>query len=327
MDITALLVRTAFLVAALLFILGIKRMASPLSARSGIQWAGAGMVLATVASFFYKDDSGQALHNLPLILAALALGTVAAWVSGKKVAMTDMPQMVALYNGMGGGSAAAIGLVELLKFSAASGTAPRAAVVFAVIGSLIGSISLTGSLIAWAKLDGRMDKRFTFPGQQAFNLLVFIGALVLGVMSVLWLQQPVILGFFVLALAVGLLMTLPIGGADMPVVISLYNALTGLAVAFEGYVLGIEALIIAGMVVGAAGTMLTQLMAKAMNRSISSVLFGSFGQQGEAAEITGAQKPIDAADVAAMMAYAERVVIVPGYGLAVAQAQHKVWEL
>jgi hypothetical protein len=150
------------------------------------------MVLATVASFFYKDDSGQTLHNLPLILAALALGTVAAWVSGKKVAMTDMPQMVALYNGMGGGSAAAIGLVELLKFSAASGSAPRAAVVFAVIGSLIGSISLTGSLIAWAKLDGRMDKRFTFPGQQAFNLLVFIGALVLGVMSMLWLQQPVI---------------------------------------------------------------------------------------------------------------------------------------
>jgi NAD(P) transhydrogenase subunit beta len=186
---------------------------------------------------------------------------------------------------------------------------------------------LTGSLIAWAKLDGRMDKRFTFPGQQVFNLLVFIGALVLGVMSVLWLQQPVILAFFILALVIGLLMTLPIGGADMPVVISLYNALTGLAVAFEWYVLGIEALIIAGMVVGAAGTMLTQLMAKAMNRSISSVLFGSFGQQGEAAEISGAQKPIDAADVAAMMAYAERVVIVPGYGLAVAQAQHKVWEL
>jgi NAD(P) transhydrogenase subunit beta len=327
MDITALLVRTAFLAAALLFILGIKRMASPLSARSGIQWAGAGMVLATVASFFYRDDSGQALHNLPLILTALALGTAAAWISGKKVAMTDMPQMVALYNGMGGGSAAAIGLVELLKFSAQSGSAPCAAVVFAVIGSLIGSISLTGSLIAWAKLDGRLDKRFTFPGQQLFNLLVFLGALVLAVMSVMWLQQPVILAFFVLALAVGLLMTLPIGGADMPVVISLYNALTGLAVAFEGYVLGIEALIIAGMVVGAAGTMLTQLMAKAMNRSISSVLFGSFGQQGEAAEITGAQKPIDAADVAAMMAYAERVVIVPGYGLAVAQAQHKVWEL
>jgi NAD(P) transhydrogenase subunit beta len=172
-----------------------------------------------------------------------------------------------------------------------------------------------------------MDRRFTFPGQQFFNLAVFAGALVLAVLSVIWLQQPVIIGFFVLALAVGFLMTLPIGGADMPVVISLFNALTGLAVAFEGYVLGIEALIIAGMVVGAAGTMLTQLMAKAMNRSIASVLFGSFGSQGDAAEITGAQKPIEAADVAAMMAYAERVVIVPGYGLAVAQAQHKVWEL
>ncbi len=191
--------------------------------------------------------------------------------------MTDMPQMVALYNGMGGGSAAAIGLVELLKLSAHGAADPKAAVLFAVVGLLIGSISLTGSLIAWAKLDGRMDKRFTFPGQQFFNLAVFIGALVLACYHVLWLQQPVIIGFFVLALAVGLLMTLPIGGADMPVVISLFNALTGLAVAFEGYVLGIEALIIAGMVVGAAGTMLTQLMAKAMNRSIASVLFGSFG--------------------------------------------------
>lgn len=327
MSISNFLVQAAFLLAALLFILGIKRMASPLTARSGIQWAGVGMLLATVASFFYQDASGEGLHNMPWIISALALGTLAAWFSGKRVAMTDMPQMVALYNGMGGGSAAAIGLVELLKFSANPATAPKSAVLFAVIGSLIGSISLTGSLIAWAKLDGRMDKRFTFPGQQAFNLLVFAGALVLAGLSVFWLQQPAIIGFFILALAVGLLMTLPIGGADMPVVISLYNALTGLAVAFEGYVLGIEALIIAGMVVGAAGTMLTQLMAKAMNRSITSVLFGSFGQQGEATEISGAQKPIEAADVAAMMAYAERVVIVPGYGLAVAQAQHKVWEL
>jgi proton-translocating NAD(P)+ transhydrogenase subunit beta len=156
---------------------------------------------------------------------------------------------------------------------------------------------------------------------------VFLVAVGLGVLTVYGLQQPVIIGFFVAALAVGILMTLPIGGADMPVVISLYNALTGLAVAFEGYVLQNEALIIAGMVVGAAGTMLTQLMAKAMNRSIGSVLFGSFGATGEAKAIEGAQKPIEAGDVAAMMAYAERVVIVPGYGLAVAQAQHKVWEL
>jgi H+-translocating NAD(P) transhydrogenase subunit beta len=317
-----ILVKASYFVAALLFILGIKRMASPVTARSGIQWAGVGMVVATVATFLLPG-----LTNLWLIALAVFLGTAVAWVSGKRVAMTDMPQMVALYNGLGGGSAAAIGAVELLRFSAAGQAPSQTALVLAVVGALIGSISLTGSVIAWAKLDGRMDKRFTFPGQQAFNALVFLLAIGLGMLTVYGLQQPVIIGFFIAALAVGVLMTLPIGGADMPVVISLYNALTGLAVAFEGYVLQNEALIIAGMVVGAAGTMLTQLMAKAMNRSIASVLFGSFGQTGEAAEITGAQKPIEAGDVAAMMAYAERVVIVPGYGLAVAQAQHKVWEL
>jgi len=317
-----LLVKACYFAAALLFILGIKRMASPLTARSGIQWAGAGMLLATAATFALPG-----LHNLGLIALALVLGTAVAWISGKRVAMTDMPQMVALYNGLGGGSAAAIGAVELLAFSAAGAAPSRTALVLAVVGALIGSVSLTGSIIAWAKLDGRLDRRFVFPGQQAFNALLFLAAVALGAATVLWLRQPLIVGFFLAALAVGVLMTLPIGGADMPVVISLYNALTGLAVAFEGYVLGNEALIIAGMVVGAAGTMLTQLMAKAMNRSIASVLFGSFGQHGEAAEISGAQKPIEAADVAAMMAYAERVVIVPGYGMAVAQAQHKVWEL
>ncbi|KFL36764.1 NAD(P)(+) transhydrogenase (Re/Si-specific) subunit beta [Arenimonas donghaensis] len=317
-----LLVKASYFAAALLFILGIKRMSSPVTARSGIRWAGVGMLIATLATF-----ATPGLHNMPLILAAVVLGTAVAWWSGKRVAMTDMPQMVALYNGLGGGSAAAIGAVELLRYSDLGVAPSQTVLVLAVAGALIGSIALTGSVIAWAKLDGRLDKRFTFPGQQAFNALVFLAAVGLGVFTVLGLQQPVIIGFFVAALAVGILMTLPIGGADMPVVISLYNALTGLAVAFEGYVLQNEALIIAGMVVGAAGTMLTQLMAKAMNRSIASVLFGSFGATGEAKEIAGAQKPIEAGDVAAMMAYAERVVIVPGYGMAVAQAQHKVWEL
>jgi len=343
----ALLVKGSYFLAALLFILGIKRMASPVTARSGIRWAGAGMLLATIATFFYPGPDGGAMHNLHLILAALVIGVGLAWWSGKRVAMTDMPQMVALYNGMGGGSAAAIGAVELLRLAAergaaapvadsfftaaapvqAAASAGNAHVVLAVVGALIGSISLTGSVIAWAKLDGRMDKRYTFPGQQWFNALVFLAAIGFGIAAILTLSTPMIVGFFACALAVGILMTLPIGGADMPVVISLYNALTGLAVAFEGYVLGIEALIIAGMVVGAAGTMLTQLMAKAMNRPISGVLFGSFGPSGEQQAIEGAQKPIEAADVAAMMAYAERVVIVPGYGMAVAQAQHKVWEL
>ncbi len=336
----ALLVKASYLVAATLFLLGLQRMASPRTARSGIHWAGVGMLLATVATFFL-----QGLHNIALILVALVLGTALAWVSARKVAITDMPQMVALYNGMGGGSAAAIGAVELLRFADVAGRdtshwsaeaiaalaarQPSATVLaLAVVGAAIGAVSLSGSVIAWAKLDGRLDKRVTFPGQQAFNLLVAVAMVALGVWAALSLQPLAIIAFFVAALALGVLMTLPIGGADMPVVISLYNAFTGLAVSFEGYVLGNEALIIAGMMVGAAGILLTRLMAKAMNRPISGVLFSNFGGGGQgAAEISGSQKPIEAADVAAMMAFAERVVIVPGYGMAVAQAQHKIWEL
>ncbi|MFD0725950.1 NAD(P)(+) transhydrogenase (Re/Si-specific) subunit beta [Lysobacter brunescens] len=317
-----LLVKLSYFVAATLFLLGLQRMASPKTARSGIQWAGVGMLIATIATFFLPD-----LHNIALIAVAIVLGVAVNWMWGKKVAITDMPQMVALFNGMGGGSAAAIGAVELLRFSA-EGKAPNNFTLgLAVVGALIGAVSLTGSVIAWAKLDGRMDKRYTFPGQQAFNALVALASVGLGVAALVTLDPVFIIGFFVAALLLGVLMTLPIGGADMPVVISLYNAFTGLAVAFEGYVLGNEALIIAGMMVGAAGMLLTKLMAKAMNRSIQSVLFSNFGATGEAAAIEGSQKPIDASDVAAMMAFAERVVIVPGYGLAVAQAQHKIWEL
>ena len=316
------LIAASYFVAATLFLLGLQRMASPRSARSGIQWAGAGMVLATVATFFVPG-----LGNIGLMLVAITLGAGLARVSGKKVAITDMPQMVALYNGLGGGSAAAIGAVELLRWSGQGAASSRLSLVLAVLGALIGAIALSGSVIAWAKLDGRMDKRYVFPGQQFFNLAVFVGALIAGGLIVHALGMPAIVVFFVLALALGVLMTLPIGGADMPVVISLYNALTGLAVAFEGYVLGNEALIIAGTMVGAAGMLLTRLMARAMNRSIASVLFSNLSAGGVAAEIPGSQKPIDAADVAATMAYAERVVIVPGYGMAVAQAQHKIWEL
>jgi NAD(P) transhydrogenase subunit beta len=316
------LIATAYFVAATLFLLGLQRMASPRTARSGIQWAGVGMLLATAATFALPG-----LHNMGLIALALALGTVLAWVSGKRVPITDMPQMVALYNGMGGGSAAAIGAVELLRFSAAGAAPSGVVLVLAALGALIGAVSLSGSVIAWAKLDGRMDKRYAFPGQQVFNGLVFLAALVLGALAVQSLGMPWIVGFLVAALALGVLMTLPIGGADMPVVISLYNAMTGLAVAFEGYVLGNEALVIAGTMVGAAGLLLTRLMARAMNRPIRNVLFGSFGAGGQGQAIEGSQKPIEAGDVAAMMAFAERVVVVPGYGMAVAQAQHKIWEL
>src|SRR5690606_19012977 len=238
MTAAGLLAAASYLVAATLFLLGLQRMASPRTARSGIRWAGVGMLLATAATFLLGLD------NLGLILAALAIGAGAAWVSGRRVAITDMPQMVALYNGMGGGSAAAIGAVELLRFSAMAtgvaavaqaGTSPSmATLVLAVLGAAIGAVSLSGSVIAWAKLDGRLDRRVVFPGQQVFNALVFVAMVVAGGGAVATLEVPVIIAFFVLALALGVLMTLPIGGADMPVVISLYNALTGLAVAFEG---------------------------------------------------------------------------------------------
>lgn len=339
-------IKACYFIVALLFILGLKRMSSPRTARGGIVWAGYGMLLAVLATFFLPD-----MHNRGLIVAAVLIGVSAAWWTGRRVAMTAMPQMVALYNGMGGGAAAAIGAVELIGYARGLGmlhavpdTSPLRPEAWAVnalppalspveltlgvLGALIGAVSFSGSLVAFAKLQGWMDRRFVFAGQRAVNMLLLAAAVVTGFMLVLGQASlPLILVFFALALLFGLMMTLPIGGADMPVVISLYNAFTGLAVSFEGFVLGNEAMIIAGMVVGAAGTLLTQLMAKAMNRSIGNVLFGSFGAAGgEAQAITGAQKPIDGADAAVMMAYAERVVIVPGYGLAVAQAQHKVWE-
>ena len=321
-DVLTFVAEASYLLAAALFILGIKRMASPVTARRGILQAGIGMVIATLATFAITGTD-----NLGWILAGLAVGVIPAWWSGKRVAMTDMPQMVALYNGMGGGSAAAIGAVELLRFADAGAAPARDVLVLGIVGALIGSISLSGSIVAWAKLDGRMGSRFNFSGQQLLNTLVFVAALAAGLLLMLWLEVPLIIAFFALALLFGVLMTLPIGGADMPVVISLYNALTGLAVAFEGYVLQNEALIIAGMVVGAAGTLLTRLMAKAMNRPISNVLFSNFGGGGQGQEISGTQKAIEASDAASLLYMADRIIIVPGYGMAVAQAQHKIWEL
>ena len=318
-----LIAKASYLLAAALFILGIKRMSSPVTARKGIVQAGIGMLIATLATFAITRG-----HNLGWIVTAIALGVIPTWLWGKRVAMTDMPQMVALFNGMGGGSAAAIGAGELLKFSAAPILPSTSVLLLAVIGALIGSISMTGSIIAWAKLDGRMDKRFNFPNQQLINFAVFAAAVVLGLALVFWSVNPLLIVlFFAAALTFGVLMTLPIGGADMPVVISLYNAFTGLAVAFEGYAMGIEALIVAGMVVGAAGTFLTQLMAKAMNRPISGVLFSNFGGGGGGEAIAGSQKAIEASDAASLLYMAEKVIIVPGYGMAVAQAQHKIWEL
>jgi H+-translocating NAD(P) transhydrogenase subunit beta len=328
---TQTLTQLSYLVAAALFILGLKRMSSPVTAVSGVRWAGVGMVLATVATLVFM---GASTLNLGLVMIAILAGGTLAWVSGKRVAMTDMPQMIALYNGMGGGAAAAIAAVELY-----GGNEHNVVhVSIAAIGGFIGAVSFSGSLIAFAKLQGLITKSVRFGGQKILNLAILLVTVGLGIMVISSLSvgagvplvslAPLVSLFFVFALILGVSMTLPIGGADMPVVISLYNALTGLAVGFEGFVLDNAAMIIAGTVVGAAGTLLTQLMAKAMNRSLGNVLFSNFGETpAGGGGITGSQKAIEASDAGVMMAYSQKIIVVPGYGMAVAQAQHKVWEL
>ena len=313
-------VQGAWFVGALLFIFGLKGMSSPASARRGIVIAGYGMLIAIAAVFLIPG-----LLNLGLMLLALVVGGALAWISGKKVQMTDMPQMVAIYNGMGGGAAAAIAAVEFAKGEMHG----LVATILAVLGALIGAVSFTGSCVAWAKLQGVLKKAWRLPAQNAVNVVLALAAIGLGVAVVILApQQPeLVIAFFVVALVLGLIVTLPIGGADMPVVISLFNAFTGLAVGFEGYVLGNPALIIAGIVVGAAGTLLTQLMAKAMNRPLSNILFTPMVAASSGEAITGTMKEVGAIDAAAMMRYASKVIIVPGYGMAVAHAQHKVWEM
>ncbi len=328
-------IQVVYFVAAILFILGLKKMSSPVTATGGIVWAGIGMIAASLVAFF---EPGVFDHssNVTLIIVAIAIGSGIAYTTAKRVQMTDMPQMIAIYNGMGGGAAAAIAAVELVKMATSAPDAAHqlsgTAQILAVIGALIGAVSFSGSAIAFAKLQGIMKKTIRLPMHMMINLALFALTLIAG--AIIGFGDDVsiqlVLLFFVMALAFGVLFTTPIGGADMPVVISLFNALTGLAVAFEGFVLENAAMIIAGTVVGSAGTLLTQLMAKAMNRPISNILFASFGSDGgDVAEedIEGSMTEVQAVDAAIMMAYAEKVIIVPGYGMAVAQAQHKVSEL
>jgi NAD(P) transhydrogenase subunit beta len=308
------------------FIIGLQRMSHPLTARSGIVWAGAAMLIATLVTFLTPN-----LTNFALMAIGIVIGGGFGYIAAKRVAMTDMPQMVAFYNGMGGGAAAGISAVALL------GTTTATTSSLAVVGGLIGAVSFSGSLIAFLKLQGWMRPRpITFPGQQVVNVAVLALAIMLGVLvlwSPSWIPLTVTMYlplFFVFSLGFGILMTLPIGGADMPVVISMYNAFTGLAVALDGFSFATPnyAMIVAGVIVGAAGSLLTFQMARAMNRSISNVFFGAFGATEEkGTQIQGSMKSIDADDVAVMLAYANKVIIAPGYGMAVAQAQQKVKEL
>ena len=319
-------INAIYVVAVLVFILGLKAMSSPVTARRGIRYAGVAMLIAVAVTFF-----SPGLSNFLLIIAGVAIGGLAGWYWARVVKMTAMPQMVAMFNGMGGGAAAAIAAVELLSTLGNQVTSS-----LSVAGAIIGSISIAGSMIAFLKLQGWMpSKAIVLPARQFVNTGVLVvgvasGVLLLWTGSFFWM-----LPFFVLLLLYGILLTLPIGGADMPVVIALFNALTGVAVALDGFALvngplgdAGYAMVIAGTLVGASGSLLTLLMAKAMNRSVGNVFFSAFGATEETGvTMAGSMKPIEASDVAAMMEYANQLIIVPGYGMAVAQAQGKVKEL
>jgi NAD(P) transhydrogenase subunit beta len=336
--ISQLVIGSVDLLAAFLLMFGLWRMSSPVTAPSGILVAGGGMLAAIVASFLYVFTVNAAARphlpvNVGLAAGALLIGAGIAWWSGRRVAITAMPQAVALFNGMGGGAAGAIAAVELFGSQAHGATQ----LVVTLLGALIGSVSLSGSIIAWAKLDGILKKPLQVPGLQVINGAVLLVALVVGgyiafvaadaAKPMLALPELIAI-FFAIALVYGILMTLPIGGADMPVVISIYNAFTGLAVGLEGFVLQNPALMIAGMLVGAAGLLLTLLMARAMNRSVPKILFASFGPGAKRKQgaIKGSLKPVQASDAGIFMRYAKSVIIVPGYGLAVSQGQGKLYD-
>lgn len=325
-DWVGIAIDAVYVVAVLVFILGLKAMSSPATARRGIVYAGIAMLVAVVVTFITPG-----LSNFALIALGVAIGGLGGWYWARVVKMTAMPQMVAMFNGMGGGAAAAIAAVELL-----ASLSDRVTSSLSVAGAIIGSISIAGSMIAFLKLQGWMpSKAIVLPARQFVNTGVLIVGAACGVLALVTLSTFWLLPFFVLLLLYGLLLTLPIGGADMPVVIALFNALTGVAVALDGFALvngplgdAGYAMVIAGTLVGASGSLLTLLMAKAMNRSVGNVFFGAFGATEETgAVIAGSMKPIEASDVAAMMEYANQLIIVPGYGMAVAQAQGKVKEL
>lgn len=313
-----------YLATTLLLLLGLKKMSSPKTAMSGIMLAGWGMLIAILATFFAPDIHG--LVNYELMLIAMVIGTTIAWVSAKKVIMIQIPQMIALYNGMGGGAASAIAALELMNYEGASITLR----CLALFGAIIGAASFSGSLMAFAKLQDLIKREIVLPFHQTINILLLLSIVTLGVLLIMTPANTIlILPFFILILMLGVTFTLPIGGANMPIVISLFNAMTGLAVGFNGFVMNNAALIVAGIVVGASGTLLTQLMAKAMNKSLFSILFAPITQSStdDSTATTGALKSIEISDTAIMMAYANKVIISPGYGMAVAQAQHKISEL
>ena len=334
-----------YLVASVTFIVGLKMLSHPASARNGNRVAAIGMTLAILGTIFLYEEEGARLGNYGWIFGGILIGTVVGTLAAKRVKMTAMPEMVSLFNGMGGACAALISLVEfdhlahldpmmagvLLMGGAAN--AVKGFLLIIVLGLIIGSVSFAGSIIAWGKLNGSI-KDFSFKGQHIFNILLLAVIVGLAAYLIVFLPANAVFIFytiFFLSLLYGVFFVFPIGGADMPVVISLLNSFTGVAAACGGFLYDNKVMLTGGILVGAAGTLLTILMCKAMNRSLTNVLIGSFGGGSSAVAAAGgavgSHKEISLSDTAVLMSYASKVYIVPGYGLAVAQAQHACHEL
>ncbi len=320
------LLEIAYLIGSVTFIVGLKMMGNAKTARNGNLIAAAGMLIAIVGTIVLNDTPVEPLIY-GLIFVAIALGSIVGWLAAKKVQMTKMPELVSMFNGMGGACAALIGLMEFQH-----NVGNTSSMIAIIAGTVIGSVSFSGSIIAYLKLNGTMNKPIRLPSYNIINTAILLGIIVFGT----WIiysgtsQSFIVYALFAIAILYGILFTVPIGGADMPVVISLLNSFTGLAAAFGGFLYDNKIMLTGGILVGSAGTLLTLVMCKAMNRPLSNVIFGAFGEGASSTgglEVKGSIKDASAIDIAILMNYSKKVVIVPGYGLAVAQAQHVIHEL
>lgn len=328
------LLEICYLIGSITFIIGLKMMGNAKTARKGNLIGAAGMTIAILGTIFLHGGTVP-MTIFAMIFGAIAIGTVIGWVTAKKVQMTKMPELVSMFNGMGGACAALISLIEFNHLKhldpAVTTHASIGTMVAIVAGLIIGTISFSGSIIAYLKLNGTMSKPIRLPKYNIINTIVMIGVFAFGAYIVATGgSTALVYALFVAAIIYGILFTVPIGGADMPVVISLLNSFTGLAAAFGGFLYDNKIMLTGGILVGSAGTLLTLVMCKAMNRPLSNVIFGAFGASGTVdtgSETKGNIKDITVSDLAILMNYSKRVVIVPGYGLAVAQAQHVIHEL
>jgi NAD(P) transhydrogenase subunit beta len=318
----------SYLLSAIMFVIGLKLQSHPETARKGNFWAASGMILPMITTLILnKNGAGEgiSLTNASVVILVIAAGSVVGAIMARKVKMTAMPQMVSFFNATGGAASAAVALIEYTK-------TPDQSVLVTLLGLVVGSIAFSGSMIAYGKLDGKVGDIFS--KVMTYVNLMFMFVIVGVILAVLFggfdqnVQSYLVYGLLVLSLIYGVSFVMPIGGADMPVVISLLNSLTGIAAAMAGFIYQNEAMILGGILVGAAGTILTLQMCKAMNRSLINVIIGSFGGGGEStANVQGSIKEIQLSDAAVLLSYSQKVVVIPGYGLAVAQAQHIAHEL